>query len=163
MLTSCSDISDSGNNVFLHEWSYWNAEIVACYITRTLICSLFVSTHMSCDFLKNSDILSPAPPHVPNSSSNITESGNNVFLHEQSYWNAEIIVWNVPRNHNLFTFLHFTARFLKIFRYFVPNFTPVCLTHLQTSLSYETMYLFMNDPAGMQNNWLAISPKPITC
>ncbi len=132
VLTSSSDISELGNNVFLHEWSCWNAEIVACNVTEPIICSLSYSTHMSCDFLKNSDILSPAPPRVPNSSSNITDSGTNIILHEQSYWNAEIIVWNVPRNLNLFTFLHFTYElwFLKKIRYFVPISTQVCLALL---------------------------------
>ncbi len=96
-----------------------------------------------------------------NSSSDITESGNNVFLHEWSCWNTEIMACNVTRSHNLYS-TH-ELWFLKKIRYFIPNSTQVCLTYLQTSLNQETMYFCMIDPAGMPKKLHVMSPKAITC
>ncbi len=133
-------------------------------LPETIICSLFYITHIAVISPKNQILCPNFHFSMLSLSLDTNELGNNVFLHEKSCWNAEIMACNVTRTDYLFNFLLFRYELwlVKKFRYFIPNSTQVCLAHLQTSLSQETMYFCVSDPAGMPKKLHAMLPKPIT-
>ncbi len=132
MLHWSIDITESGNNVFLHEWSCWNAEIIACNVTRSHNLLTFLQYTRAVICKKIQIFHHVFNPSLLNSSLNITEWGNNVFLHNRSCWNTKIMECNVSRINNLLTVLPhlYEMWFRKIFRYFITISTQVYLTHI---------------------------------
>ncbi len=112
----------------MHEWSCWNADKWHAMSPTPITFLAFLHYIYNLWFPKQIRyFVSISIPMCLPPFSDITESGNNVFLYGQSCWNAELMMYKVTRTLDLLTFLLYTYEvwFPKKFWYFIISSTPM--------------------------------------